>query len=131
MQRQQSTEQKAHIWDLEDLGSGDSLVFLGSGYITLDRSLDLRLGLLICKTVRNTIPSGLPKTYQEVIIIKLTLLQVQIPKTFSKHLLPVRYTARHLLSLFHSIKSSYSGVGGNNWEGILCGGIDNTRLAMR
>lgn len=81
-QRQQSTEQKAHIWDLDDLGSGDSFIFLASSYITLDRSLDLRLGLLICKTVRNTVPSSLPKTYQEVIIIKLILLQVQIPKTF-------------------------------------------------
>lgn len=113
---------------MEGLGSSGSLTFL-VGHITLDRSLDLRLGPLIGKTLRNTVLSGLPQTCQEVIIIKLTPLQVQIPKIFSKHLLPVKYKAfAPIASLY---KSSFSGVGDNNGEGVSGRGINDTKLAVR
>lgn len=109
-------------------GSSDTLVFLGI-YMTTDRSLDLSRGLLICKRARNTLPFGLLQTSEEAIIVKLTLLQVQVPQTFPKHLLPVTYSTRHFLPLFHSTKSSYSGAGDNNGKWVLSGGTDDTRLA--
>lgn len=66
------------MWDLGGPGASDTLIFLG-GYMTTDRSLDLRRGLLICKRARNTVPSGLLQTSKEAIIVKLTLLQGQVP----------------------------------------------------
>lgn len=104
------------MWDLGDPGSR-----------TLNMPLDLRLDFLICKTARNTVPSGLLQMCWEVILTTLTLLQVWILKIFSKHLLPV---SRHFLPLFHSNKSSQSGAGGDTREGAVGASIEDPRLAM-
>lgn len=111
-----ATEPRAHMWDLGDPGSR-----------TLNMPLDLRLDFLICKTARNTVPSGLLQMCWEVILTTLTLLQVWILKIFSKHLLPV---SRHFLPLFHSNKSSQSGAGGDTREGAVGASIEDPRLAM-
>ena len=48
------------MWGLGGLGSSESLGVPG-GRRTLDKSLDLRLCLLTCGTVRNTVLSGHPQ----------------------------------------------------------------------